>query len=70
MQKILDQWENPNDWCNPFYHIATYDHIQVKYLMVNGIETGSEIWTWREAEIELLQAIEDRLHTREEYNLD
>lgn len=70
VQKILEQWENPNDWCNPFYHISTYDHSQVKYLMVNGIETGSEIWTWREAEIELLQAIEDRLHFREEYNPD
>ena len=70
VQKILEQWENPNDLYNPFYYISTYDHIQVKYLMVNGIETGNELWTWKEAEQELLQAIKDKLHYRAEYNPD
>ena len=70
VKNILAQWENPNDCFNPFYHIATYEHIQVKYLLVNGIETGNELWTWKEAEQELLQAIQDRLHYRAEYNPD
>ena len=60
VQKILDKW-------NEFYDVNEYEYYRNKFVNINGNEYGCELWTWKEVEVVLLEAIEQRLHEHEDY---
>jgi len=60
VHKILDEW-------GKFYDVNEYEYYSNKFVNINGNEYGCELWTWKEVENSLLEAIEQRLHEHEDY---
>jgi len=60
VHKILDDW-------GKFYDVNEYEYYSNKFVNINGNEYGCELWTWKEVENALLEAIEQRLHEHEDY---
>lgn len=60
VQKLLEEWGD-------YYDVAEYDHIEFKYVNINNHEHGVELWTWKEVEKCMLEAIGQRLHEHEDY---
>jgi len=68
VQKLLDEWVNPEDVYNPFYSVSYYDHVGFYYVNINGFEYGIELTSWIEVEDCLLEAIEQKLHLHKDYD--
>jgi len=67
VQKLLDEWVNPDDIYSNFYDVAYYEHVRLYYVNINGIEHGIEFTSWKEVEDCLLEAIEQKLHLHKDY---
>ena len=60
VQKLLEQWGD-------YYHINEYEFYSNKFVNINEKEYSGELYTWKEVEECLLEAIEQKLHEHEDY---
>ena len=60
VQKLLEEW-------GEYYDVAEYEFYGNKFVNINEHEYGVELWTWKEVEECLLEAIEQKLHEHEDY---
>jgi len=68
VRKILDQWLHPDQSNNAnYYDVAEYEYYRNKFVNINGCEHSQDLDTWKEVEVCLLEAIEERLHEHEDY---
>ena len=68
VRKILDQWLFPDQSMTAnYYDVAEYEYYGNKFVNINGFEHSIDLYSWKEVEVVLLEAIEQRLHEHEDY---
>lgn len=60
VMKTLDEWKK-------FYYLSEYEYSTSKFVYINGLEHGDILDTWKEVEVCLLDAIEQKLHLHKDY---